>query len=197
MRVGFDLDGVWYDFRKAHSDFEVGRGNTHCTLDACDPGWDYFAGWGMDFDAWMKSYTEGVDSGALLRDGDPMPGAVWSSRRLAELGHTVHIVTDRSVGTELGASSRATAAWLAEHGFVFHSLTFSADKTVVPVDVFIEDRLKNADALNAAGTPCYLINRSWNGPADDDRLRVDTLAGFVAAITEEPPLHVAERNFLI
>lgn len=186
MRVGFDMDGVLYDFRAAHSRFEIDRGNALCTVENCDPGWDYFAGWGMDFDAWMESYTQGVEAGVLLRYGDPLPGAVWATQRLAELGHTVHLVTDRSVGITPGISSRHTAAWLADHGFVFHSLTFSADKTVVPVDVFIEDRLKNADALNAAGTPCYLINRTWNGPADDDRLRVDTLEGFVAAITEEP-----------
>jgi len=182
MRVGFDLDGVWYDFRKAHSDFELSRGNSHCTLESADPGWDYFDGWGMSFGDWERSYLDGVDSGALLRHGDPLPGAVESSRALALAGHTVHIVTDRSVGSDLGASSRATAAWLADHGFVFHSLTFSRDKTVVPVDVFIEDRLENADALNAAGTRCYLINRAWNGPAGDHRLRVDTLEEFVSEV---------------
>lgn len=181
-RVGFDLDGVWYDFRKAHSQFELRRGNRHCTIENCDPGWDYFDGWGMTFDQWMKSYTEGVDAGALLRHGTPLPDAVWSSRTLAEQGHTVHIVTDRSVGTDLGVSSRATAAWLADHGFVFHSLTFSRDKTVVPTDYFIEDRLQNADALNAAGTRCYLINRPWNAPANDGRLRVNTLREFVDAV---------------
>ena len=183
MRVGFDLDGVWYDFRKAHSEFEIARGNTHCTIEAADPGWDYFEGWGMSLDQWIASYLDGVDAGTLLRYGDPLPGAVESSRQLAAMGHTIHIVTDRSVGTDAGASSRATAAWLADHGFAFHSLTFSKDKTVVPVDVFIEDRLENADALNAAGTLCYLINRTWNAPADDGRPRVDTLDEFVAAVT--------------
>jgi hypothetical protein len=181
-RVGFDLDGVWYDFRKAHSEFEIGRGNAHCTLEAADPGWDYFDGWGMSLDEWLRSYADGVDAGLILRYGDPLPGAVESSRRLAEAGHTIHIVTDRSVGTDLGSASRATAAWLADHGFVFHSLTFSRDKTVVPVDVFIEDRLQNADAINATGTPCYLINRPWNDQGDDGRLRVDSLDEFVREV---------------
>jgi hypothetical protein len=184
MRVGFDLDGVWYDFRQAHSDFELSRGNAHCNMGAVDPGWNYFEGWGMSLDEWLASYRDGVDAGVLLRHGDPLPGAVESSRALAKMGHTIHVVTDRSVGTDLGASSRATAAWLAEHGFVFHSLTFSKDKTVVPVDVFIEDRKENADALVAAGTPCYLINRPWNAPADDGRLRVDTLAEFVGKVAD-------------
>jgi hypothetical protein len=182
MRVGFDLDGVWYDFRRAHSEFEISRGNTHCTIEACDPGWDYFIGWGMDFTQWSNSYRDGVDSGALLRYGEPMEDAVWSSRAVAALGHTVHIVTDRSVGTDAGASSRATAAWLADWGFVFHSLTFNADKTAVPTDVFIEDRIKNADALNDAGTTCYLINRPWNAPHDDHRPRVESLREFVALL---------------
>ena len=182
MRIGFDLDGVWYDFRQAHSDFELSRGNAHCTVDAADPGWDYFLGWGMSLNEWIDSYRDGVDAGTLLRHGTPLPGAVESSRTLAESGHTIHIVTDRSLGTDLGASSRATAAWLADNGFVFHSLTFSKDKTVVPVDVFIEDRTENADALNANGTLCYLINRPWNAPADDERPRVDSLEEFVAKV---------------
>lgn len=182
MRVGFDLDGVWYDFRQAHSEFELGRGNTECTIENCDPGWDYFLGWGMNFEQWALSYRQAVDAGRLLRFGEPMTDAVWSSRAVAAAGHTVHIVTDRSAGSDPGVSSRATAAWLADNGFVFHSLTFSADKTVVPVDVFIEDRLKNADALNDAGTPCYLINRPWNSPHDDGRLRVESLREFVGLI---------------
>ena len=182
MRVGFDLDGVWYDFRQAHSNYEISRGNRGCTVSNCAPGWNYYEGWGWTFDEWMASYVDAVDSGFLLRHGEPLTDAVWSSRQIAELGHTVHIVTDRSVGSDLGASSRATAAWLADHGFVFHSLTFSKDKTVVPVDIFIEDRVQNADALTAAGVRCFLINRPWNEPTDDGRLRVDSLREFVAAV---------------
>ncbi len=170
-RVGFDLDGVVYDFRAAHSAFEVGRGNMECALDKAADHWDYFEGWGQSLDDWLKSYAEGVDAGQILWLGDPIPGAVEVSRRLREAGHTIHIVTDRSIGKE---PQRATETWLRSVGFQYDTLDYSKDKTVVPTDVFIEDRLENADALNAAGTLCYLINRPWNEQPNDWRHRVDS-----------------------
>lgn len=181
-RVGFDLDGVVYDFRKAHSDFEVSRGNEHCTLENAFDHWDYFEGWGQTVDDWLKSYAEGVDAGHVLWRGDPLPGAAQTMKMLAADGHTIHIVTDRSIGRE---PQRATMSWLDEHGFVYHSLTFSRDKTSVPTDIFIEDRLENADALNAAGTLCYLINRPWNQAGADHRPRVDTLEEFYDAVQRQ------------
>lgn len=171
-RVGFDLDGVVYDFRAAHSAFEVARGNEHCALELAADHWDYFEGWGQSLDDWLKSYAEGVDAGQVLWLGDPLPGAVDTSHRLKAAGHSIHIITDRSIGTH---PQEATRSWLDGVGFVYDTLTFSRDKTCVPTDIFIEDRLENADTLNAAGTLCYLINRPWNARPGDSRPRVDTL----------------------
>lgn len=179
MRVGFDMDGVIYDFRRAQSDFEIARGNAHCALELADDHWDYFEGWGWTVDQWLRYYAEGVDAGQILRLGEPLPGAVDAFNALRASGHTIHIVTDRSVGDD---PQRATREWLADYGFVYDSLTFSKDKTATPTDIFIEDRLQNADALNAAGTLCYLINRPWNAVPLDTRPRVDSLEQFVAAV---------------
>jgi FMN phosphatase YigB (HAD superfamily) len=170
-RVGFDLDGVVYDFRAAHSAFEVARGNENCALDLAADHWDYFEGWGMSLDEWLTSYAEGVDAGHVLWMGEPLPGAVEVSKRLKDAGHTIHIVTDRSIGSE---PQRATREWLDSVGFVYDSLDFNKDKTVTPTDIFIEDRLQNADALNEAGTLCYLINRPWNAVTNNRRPRVDS-----------------------
>lgn len=199
MRIGFDLDGVVYDFRRALSDYLLAKGLDHCTIENTADHWDFFEGWDFTVADFLREFTAGVDAGVIFRRGEPLPQAVWATRSLAELGHTIHIVTDRMVGTDPGASQRATAAWLADHGFVFHSLTFSADKTVVATDVFIEDKLGNADALNAAGSRCYLINRPWNHAPDLDghapRLRVADLREFVAEVIVtdiEQRLDVAE-----
>jgi hypothetical protein len=179
MRVGFDLDGVVYDFRKAHSDFEVGRGNLHCAIDKALDHWDYFHGWGFTLDDWLTSYAEGVDAGQILRTGEPMLGAVEAAEALSLAGHTIHIVTDRSIGVD---PESATREWLHKVGFPYCSLTFSRDKRAIPTDIFIEDRLENADALNEAGTLCYLINRPWNRVTGDTRPRVDSLAEFVREV---------------
>ena len=181
LRVGFDLDGVVYDFRKAHSEFEVGRGNAHCSLRRAARHWDYFEGWGMSLDDWLTSYEDGVNAGLILRTGEPLPGARAAFRDLRRAGHTIHIVTDRAIGRD---PQEATIEWLARNGLVYDSLTFSRDKTVVQTDVFVEDRLQNADALNAAGTRCYLINRPWNRVDGDDRPRVNTLREFVQRVAD-------------
>lgn len=182
MRVGFDMDGVIYDFRQAHSDFEVGRGNAHCSIERAFDCWDYFEGWGFTLDDWLKSYAEGVDAGQILRHGEPLPGAVMAFRELRAQGHSIHIITDRSIGSD---PQGATRAWLEDHGFVYDTLTFSRDKSAVPTDIYIDDRLENADALNhQTSTLCYLINRPWNQQPNDHRPRVDTLDEFVAAVAQ-------------
>lgn len=180
LNVGFDVDGVLYDFRKSHSDFEVARGNAHCALDLAADEWDYFAGWGMTLDEWLASYAEGVNAGHVLWAGGTLPGAKEAFDAIRAQGHRIHLVTDRSIGDD---PQEATFAWLQANGLEPDSVTFSRDKTVVETDIFIEDRLENADALNAAGTLCYLINRPWNA-CDDDRPRVDTLAEFVERVME-------------
>lgn len=179
-RVGFDLDGVVYDFRKAISEYLVGSGIAACRLEDALPHWDFFEGWGMSLSEYLDHYRAGVDAGYVLRVGDPLPGSVEATVRLAEAGHSIHIVTDRRVGTELGVSARHTAAWLAEHGFVFDSLTFSSDKTVVPTDFFIDDRYENYVARVEAGLSCHLLTRPWNVDLGDAfTQRVQSLDEFV------------------
>lgn len=185
LRVGFDLDGVVYDFRAAISQYLVAVGHDQCTLDKALPHWNFFEGWGLTVDEYMDLYQSGVDAGYVLRVGEPLPGSVEATQRLAEAGHTVHIVTDRSVGSTPGVSARHTAAWLAEHGFVFHSLTFSSDKTVVPTDFFIDDKYENYVARVQVGLDCHLLTQPWNSHLGDEKVRrVENLDAFVASILE-------------
>lgn len=179
--VGFDIDGVCYDFRAVHAQFEVGRGNHHCALELAADHWDYFEGWGLSLDEWLTSYREGVDAGVILRDGDPFPGAVEATHALKTAGHTVHFITDRSIATDPTEPERATRYWLDRHGFAYDALTISRDKTSVPTDYFIEDRYENAVALDHSGSRSYLINRPWNTDRPFGR-RVDTLDEFVSAV---------------
>jgi 5' nucleotidase, deoxy (Pyrimidine), cytosolic type C protein (NT5C) len=182
-RVGFDLDGVVYDFRRAISDYLVNTGRTDCSLDRALSHWDFYEGWGLTLDEYLDLYEAGVDAGQVLRYGDPFPGSVEATEALERAGHTIHIVTDRSVGSRPGISSRHTAAWLADHNFVFHSLTFSSDKTAVDTDFFIDDRFENYTARVAKGLNCHLLTRPWNQDLGDrDTQRVDSLEEFVEIV---------------
>lgn len=182
MRVGSDADGVFYGFREVHSAFEVGRGNAHCALELAADHWDYFEGWEMNLDEWLTSYAEGVDAGVILWTGEPLPGAIETYQAIRDAGHSIHIGTDIFVGKE---PEKARLHWLETTGFPYDTLTVTKDKTVLDVDIFLEDRLENADAVNASGTLCYLINRPWNQvPGGDDRPRIDRIEEYYDKVME-------------
>ena len=194
MNVGVDLDGVVYAFKEAFVGYLQEQGYSHCTLEAATSTWYFFEGWGMTLDEYLQHFHAGVDAGYIFTKGEPEEGTVEATHKLHENGHKVHIVTDRSMGTRKGESARATVKWLAEHGFYFDSITFTADKTSVPTQVFIDDKVENYIALWNAGTTCYLLDRPWNqrdhpawvnaSPADQlfGALRTTGLPAFVEEI---------------
>jgi hypothetical protein len=156
--IGVDLDGVCYPFvpvLRAHVMAHTGR--PFVTLP--DPtAFDFAAQWSMttaELLGWMR---HAVSEGALFAAGDPYPGVVSGLRRLAAAGHRIHVVTDRPDGP---ARDR-TRAWLRRHQVTFHDLTFTADKTGVGADVFIEDKPSNYAALVAAGVDTYLRSHPYN-----------------------------------
>jgi 5'(3')-deoxyribonucleotidase len=162
VRVGVDVDGVLSAFEKEFVDYMLTvPGMEHCTLDKIHPTWSFYKGWEMTTEEFLRHFREGVDAGHIFSRAKPEEGAVEATHRLHEAGHTVHIVTDCSIGTH-GSAQRARAAWLARNEFYFDSITFTADKRDVKTDVFIDDKVENYIALRMAGTMCYLVDRPWN-----------------------------------
>lgn len=183
LRIGFDLDGVLYDFRKALSDYLVASGRVECSLDRALPHWDFFEGWGLTLDEYLALYRAGVDEGFVLRVGEPLPGTLEEIKRVADAGHTIHIVTDRSIASDPKLPGQLTEAWLLEHGVPFDSLTLSSDKTSVATDYFIDDRYDNYVARINAGMSCHLLTRPWNAELGGaDTKRVATVGQFVEEI---------------
>lgn len=159
MRIGVDLDGCVYDFV---GDFRTWvHAHTGKPLDVMPDAetWNFFADqWGLTLAEYLDLLAVGVRRGEVFRNGNPIPGALKHLRNLARLGHELHIVTNRP---QDGAREN-TLHWLALWRVPFTSLTFAADKTCVPVDVFIEDNVDNATALEAAGTPAIVFDQAWN-----------------------------------
>lgn len=163
MRVGFDLDGVLYDFAASFKRYMVSRGQIlEGVLSDQEPSsWNFYEGMGLSLAEFKSICDDGVDAGYIFR-GPARPNAAESVNRVKALGHTIHIITDRKFGSDPVNSEIATKEWLAEHGIPYDTLTFSADKTCVPTDCFVEDKLENYDALREAGNNAYLITRPWN-----------------------------------
>ena len=173
LRIGVDLDGVVYDFADSFRRYLIGEG--YRSSDLPDPWkWNTWECWGMSQEEWLDHFSAGVEAGVIFGTGEPFPGAVEALQRLWNSYHDIHIVTHRTVHPD---AIGWTAKWLAEHDIPHTSLTFAKDKTVVPVDVFIEDNVENAFALSAAGTEAVLMDRPWNRVAPGIR-RVYSWAEF-------------------
>lgn len=182
MRVGIDLDGVCYDFSASVREYLVNVAATHAPdMTPAPTRWEFYEDWGLDLDGFVATCHNGVDAGVVFAHGEPYPCVAEAFNLIKASGHTIHIVTDRSFGSN-GASEAATRTWLDCHRLAFDSLTFSADKTVVRLDVMVDDKLANYDALEAAGVKAYLLSRPWNQNDPRPRRRVLDLLHFAEVI---------------
>lgn len=157
MRIGVDLDGVVYDYATPFTAYM--RKVLHNPDLAYPNCWHFYQDqWGLTLEEFLSHMQDAVTAKAIFHTGDPIAGSVKALTALREQGHEIHIVTNRP---QRGAD-RATKNWLDTHQIPHDSLTFSEDKTVVPVDVFLDDRPENYDSLVARGVTAVLFDQPWN-----------------------------------
>lgn len=184
MRVGFDSDGCIDTFGDGVHDALIARGQGHLWKSGPTKKaiWNFYEEWGWTFAQFKELVDWGVDQGYIFA-GHWRPHAIESVRRIAEMGHQIIIITDRSWGSKPENSHRNTINAFARAGIEYDELHFTADKTSVPVDFMVEDRIENYDPLIAAGTPTWLINRGWNEVEGGDlRNRIDCISEYADAI---------------
>lgn len=188
MRVGIDLDGVCYNFAESFINYMNGIDHPYSIpqYDGEVDKWYFYRDWGMPDNEFVQHCHNGADDMVIFRQGGQRDNASEAIDFMRSFGNTIHIVTDRSFGTTPESSESNTKWWLFSHGIQYDTLDFSADKTVVPTDVFIEDKLENYDALVAAGVDCYLVDRPWNQDPGDSRKRVKSIIEFAKLVSEMP-----------
>lgn len=187
MKIGVDLDGPLYPFEYCLWDWCIKQGIREGAIPQTTT-WNFFEepGWDADLEWYKKITAEASEAGHLFYSQDPHPGAVEGMYKLREHGHTLHIMTYRIFPGAVNNTDR----WLAKHNVPFDSLSFTKDKTLIPVDVMIEDNVDNAAALEDAGTIPVIVDRNWNqnwdGPRVGDRNgpREDDWKQFVAFVDE-------------
>jgi uncharacterized HAD superfamily protein len=183
VKIGFDVDGVIYRMTQAY----------HLWLNqsygmSLDPEqeaqtWNWFDQW-ETAEQFYANLHAGVDAGVLFWEGELYePQIPLNFRELKAAGHTIHIVTARFSGL-VKSSEEATRHFFQAKDLIYDTLTIAKDKTSVPTDIFLEDNFKNYQALEAAGTVSYLVNRPYN-MHDDASRRVDTVDEFTGLILEE------------
>lgn len=185
MRVGFDLDGVLYDFGDSVKRYLSSIGQEYeFKADADEPHtWNFFEHWGMSAADFVQHCHDGVDAGIIFRGG-VRPNAVETVAAVKAMGHEIIVITDRSFGTTPEASEEATYDWWDDNGFPsFDEIHFTPNKVIVPTDIFVEDKLENYDMITKAGTECWLINRAWNMEHGlDYRRRIDHVGDYAEKV---------------
>lgn len=180
LSVGVDLDGCFVWFHRAYvaGCRRMGMAMTGNLVES-QLRWEFYEDLGHSLDTFVANCHRLADEG-LLWDLPLIPGSKMAWNELADAGYDIHVKTDRSFGDSPAVSRSATLTWLRRHDLRYNTVTFTPDKTTGPrVDLMIEDKLANYDALTAAGVTAVLINRPWNQVPGDDRLRVDHLEQFV------------------
>lgn len=163
LHIGLDLDGPFYGFAEAFTDYLV---NVRCfPAGRARLGklrWEFYKDLGLSDEDFFTLASGGVDDGWIFWQGTPHEGSVEGARRLADAGHRLHVITDRSAFGSPGRAEDATRTWLHQVDIPFDTLTMSADKTIVRTDVMVEDKPANYFALVQAGTDAYLVDKPWN-----------------------------------
>lgn len=170
MRVGLDLDGVVFDYvqntreiaKRVWPTWDKAEGRlVEFKFDAPSTCWDYpVEDWGMSWEEFKYLNKYGMDHG-LLFTGPIVTGMKTLVDNLVAKGHTIHIVTHRSIPGAISATDR----WLREHELPYHSLTFvhdAGDKSYTDLDVLIDDKVENIEAWTATGRPGILYRQKWN-----------------------------------
>ena len=149
MRVGLDLDECLYPF------VLTWRQWANVKVRPAEE-WAFYERDGYTTESYLNKFAQGVDAGIIFATGKPIWGAWEMVDRLHSAGHTIHLVTDRSVGV---LSQANTEKWLRHWQFHYDSLTYAKNKTVVRTDAFLDDKPQNVDELRAVGCAAFLFDR--------------------------------------
>lgn len=197
MRAGFDSDGVLDNFSDGVREALIAKGLGHLWKSGPTPKsfWNYYEDWGWTFPEFKELVDWGVDNGYIFT-GHFRPGAVESVQRVRDLGHQVIIITDRAFGTDPMNSQRNTIKAYADAGIVYDEIHFTSDKTSVPVDTMVEDKIENFVALTKANVPTWLITRSWNEEFGPHPRRIASVTEYADVIEKYGDLLLRKPSLL-
>lgn len=162
LRLGVDLDGCCYDFVNGVRTWRWQKHNVPLEEMPEADNWNFFKNqWQMTTPEFLAVCAEAVKAGHLFWRGPAYPDAVDVIRRLAG-EHQIVIVTDRGFPGAEEECQLATRHWLEQTQIPFHELHFTADKASAGVDMMVDDKVENVEALLDAGVDAYLMVRRHN-----------------------------------
>jgi len=173
------MDGVVQDFHENWAGYMVHAGYFEPErVDTSNQvAWSMAEHYGITEEEFDYYFEEGVEAGYIFCQGDPLPGSLETINKLFWAGHSIHFLTARTIGTKFAHN---TLDWLHQHGFMYDSITFSYDKTIMDLDIVIDDHERNYKRITAAGKNAVLLDQPWNRHVKDaERTSWEEMGGYL------------------
>jgi hypothetical protein len=180
LRVGLDLDGCFYDFAGSYWVGCLALGIIDQETASRALGnitrWEFYEDGGHTLPEFLANCDELADAGLLWGQGYYNRDEWKALEKNTDL--FLHVVTDRTFGSHPAVSQVATIMGLAEGGLRYDAITFTAIKETVELDLMLDDKVSNYDALDAAGVEVYLLDRPWNRSEGCHRRRIYSITEY-------------------
>lgn len=186
MRIGWDLDGVGYNFPAALKFFAEHYENIDPkTMPLPAKSWNWWESqWGWSKDQFRRINHRGVHSGVLYQALGVMNGFQEGLYRVRKAGGTNHLITARAALSEPLMATQ-TLRWLRTNNLdgLVDSVTFSDQKDTVEWDFYLDDHGPTVEALRERQLGAFLYDAPYNQPFEDlDDWRITSISGFLDEI---------------
>ena len=169
--VGVDIDGVLADYPRSFVEFINQELGTNHNPDEVK-NYDIYEELGIDTELGVKLKDKYRQSGQK-RYIPVIDGAKEMLEGLREDGYKIVILTARPY-KKYNRIFPDTMEWLKKNGLVFDAIIFDEEKEerllkefgTNRVEFFIDDVVKNANAISNLGGKCLLVDRPYNQGAD-------------------------------
>lgn len=162
--LGFDLDGVIYNFVKSLREFIYEtKGRALDTMPDAE-SWNFFEDqWGLTKKQYYSLVVNGIKYDGFLRTGDQISGSKAALEYIANIRKDkIVIVTARNYHGIESISREATLHWLEENEIPFDDLIMTHNKTGFNFDAMFDDAPHNIEALVESGENPIIFHQAWN-----------------------------------
>lgn len=174
MKIGIDVDGVLRNIAGKIIELYNSEYNANIQYNEIK---DYKMEdiVGMNTDEFMMKYFFELGHEVFEKSnviGNPTESLI----NLKNNGHDIHIITHQFKGLEA-----YTIRWLINNEIPYDSITFSEDKSIVNVDLFVDDKVENLQRVQFFGNAISLcFDQPWNKNFNGKRIsNLDEIFPFI------------------
>jgi uncharacterized HAD superfamily protein len=172
VKIGIDIDGVMCDFANPANEWMAKwLGQDLAKIDR----WNWYTNFGARGPAAWKRLWDMIHANGWMANLPSIEGAVRTIRELDADGVWPVFITNRNPDLK-----EQTHTWMVRHGLAHLEVVHTDDKTSVPCDIYLDDKLDNIHAYGREGLKSYLFLTEYNWRAwyEDDHMMARTVSSW-------------------